>query len=227
MGGHSLARLLTLAADKGAHKLVQTVAPEIEKLRRGMPYRLGGPTVLAANSVGNLPGLVGDALDITVRFRIREGTSGLVGLLLRCVLTDTRQQMCIAATYDLVAGSLCAGWRPAGTNDSSVLIGRRCTAGNVLPLQKSGSDDILELRTFLDRSFLEVYTNGAALTKLCMLPDSVPLGAPKRATADLLFQPTPDANGTNGTGSVQLLKFEAYTMGSMWGVVGCTADVEE
>lgn len=219
VGGHSLARLLTLAADKGAHKLVQTVAPEIEKLRRGMPYRLSGPTVLAANSVGNLPGLVGDALDITVRFRIREGTSGLVGLLLRCVLTDTRQQMCIAATYDLVAGSLCAGWRPAGTNDSSVLIGRRCTAGNVLPLQKSGSDDILELRTFLDRSFLEVYTNGAALTKLCMLTDSVPLGAPKRATADLLFQPTPGANGTNGTGSVQLVKFEAYTMGSMWGVV--------
>jgi sucrose-6-phosphate hydrolase SacC (GH32 family) len=225
VGGHSLARLITLSpARQAKHELVQQVAPEVEKLRRGRPFRIR-PTPLVANRTGYLRGLTGDALDITVRLHISEGASGLVGLLLRCVdvattnvttNVTTTNQTCVVASYSLTTGEMCAGWRPTGSSNSSVLIGRRCAAGNVLPVQ----DGVLALRVFLDRSFLEMYANGAALTKVCLVPDGVSPQAPKSATADLFFEPEPaETNATNATGVAGLVSFEAYAMGSMWGRV--------
>jgi hypothetical protein len=205
---------------------VQQVAPEVEKLRRGRPFRIG-PTLLVANRTGYLRGLTGDALDITVRLNVSEGASGLVGLLLRCVdvpatnpftNVTTTNQTCVVASYSLATRVMCAGWRPAGSNNSGAMIGRRCAA-SVLPVH----DGVLALRVFLDRSVLEMYANGAALTKVCLLPDGVSPQASKSAPADLFFEPAPAAtnatNATNSTGVVGLMSFEAYAMGSIWGRV--------
>ena len=238
--------------------------------------------VVVTVGAGHLPGLHGDALDITARFRIteeareREGGGGLLGLLLRCVDIEgpgfreaaDGKRACVVVSYNVTTQSMCAGWAVAagsaaggggggnasGSFDFNALENKRCVTADILPMGKKNDDggggeaataaaaahSVLELRVFLDRSIIELYANGAALTQRCLLPDGVDLQAPKNASADVFFyaEPDPDEGASEGAGAfaphylgssgrsdggetsgVHLLSLEAWRMGTMWGSV--------
>jgi hypothetical protein len=242
--------------------------------------------VVVTVGAGHLPGLHGDALDITARFRIteeareREGGGGLLGLLLRCVDIEgpgfreaaDGKRACVVVSYNVTTQSMCAGWAVAagsaaggggggggggnasGSFDFNALENKRCVTADILPMGKKNDDggggeaataaaaahSVLELRVFLDRSIIELYANGAALTQRCLLPDGVDLQAPTNASADVFFytEPSPGRGASGGADAfaphylggsggsdggepsgVHLVSLEAWRMGTMWGAV--------
>ena len=74
----------------------------------------------------------------------------------------------------------------------------------------------MTLRVFLDRSVVEVYTGGAALTQRCLLPAS--LWAQLRADG---ARPSDSAqiDAFAEGGSALLSHLESWPMRSMWGAV--------
>ena len=67
--------------------------------------------------------------------------------------------------------------------------------------------DPVELEVFVDRSIVEVYFFGAALTSRCALPASLHDTVPSEIASVRAF-----AKG----GTATLARLEAWTMGSMW-----------
>lgn len=207
--------------------------------------------------------------NITEQARERDKNGGLLGLLLRCVdiggVGTDDGKACVVVSYNITTQSICAGWAVSegghfnASFDFNALENKRCVAANIVPMRKEAAQkyhndgdgqtavatvaatySVLELRVFLDRSIIEVYANGAALTQRCLLPTGVDLHAPNNASADVFFYVSGEPELNNGTddgeysfvpryearnGSTQgesgvyLKSLEAWHMGTMWGQV--------
>ena len=74
----------------------------------------------------------------------------------------------------------------------------------------------MTLQVFLDRSIVEVYTGGAALTERCMLPTAI-----TERLRDSGVRPSEAAavDAFAEGGAAQLLGLESWGMRSMWGAV--------
>ena len=201
-GAHTLLRELTLAGSA----LVQQPAAETKALRgahaslSAVPLRDDGGSAPPAGV--RLDGVRGDALELEAEFELDSARE--VGLRLRrlplgfsCVTSYRR------ATRTLVAATVRGGART-----SEVAI-----QADALPQPGAGR---ARLRVFLDRSVVEVYSAGAALTAACVLPadvlaelDRLNTTAAEAASAEAF------AEGGNAT----LARLDAWTMGTMWGPV--------
>jgi len=129
-GCWTLPRVLSLEQSK----LVQTVAPELERLR-GTNISLVDLTLTSTNRV--LEELSGTMLELAVRLRLGEARAA--GLRLRCSSDGARA---VTLQYD------------GATLD---------VAGARLPLPRPGPSSELRLRVFLDQSVLECYAEGGSL----------------------------------------------------------------
>jgi beta-fructofuranosidase len=151
-GAHSIPRVLTL---RGRH-VAQEPIPEIESLR-GEHRRWGGLEVQPGRS-GYLPDVTGDALEIIAVFApggVSPGTSASdvasrFGVKLR-VSGDGKD--CVRVWYDPKTDQF-------GTD--GVVVKKASAWGGIT--RHGSQDEPVVLRIFLDRSVLEVYCGGAALT---------------------------------------------------------------
>lgn len=143
-GAHSIPRVLTL---QGRHVLQQPI-PEIETLR-GPHQRLVGLTVEPSRG-GYLPESRGDSLELLAVFDSRDSKAARFGLKLR-VSADGKES--VRVWYDPSSDQF--GMDGAVTQKASAWAGMTRDANANQPVV---------LRVFLDRSILEVYCGGAALT---------------------------------------------------------------
>ena len=159
---HSLLREVMLA-DDGVH-IVQTVAPEIEKLREARLYHSTSRLVVTPGSVGHVPaGAFGSALELQATFA-RPPSSGNVtafGMTVRGSAQGAERIVFYPVSGEIGAGGLSGGER------RSLIV--QSTSTNVT------------FRVFVDRSICEVYCAGAAITTR-MFPKE-----PLNATAVDLF----------------------------------------
>jgi beta-fructofuranosidase len=193
---HSMARLLTVRGDS----LVQLPAPEVAQLRVPGRHWEFGPTTVPDGGTVPLAGLRGDALEIVATFSVG-GTGGApanssFGVALRAGGGNT--------------AAAAVGYRPATQCMGIGVLGDASTAriewkADVAPQPAHGT---VELRIFLDRSILEVYSGGAAFTARCNLAAEADAAA---ATGVELW--------AEGGADAQLVRLEAWGMGSMWGKV--------
>ncbi len=84
-----------------------------------------------------------------------------------------------------------------------------------------GGGQNVTLHIFLDRSVVEVFADGAALTGRCLLPAGVYDGiVGTRTTAAAAAPPPPPSFGADlfaeGSGDVTLVRLDAWAMGTMW-----------
>ena len=99
------------------------------------------------------------------------------------------------------------GYAPASQSivyDGTAGKGGRTWRADIVPQPVRGQ---VQLHVFLDRSIIEVYTGGAALTTRCLLPKGVEGGQAMGVDAWAVG------------GSTKLLRLEAWKMGNMWGPV--------
>ena len=157
---HSMARLLEVRGDA----LVQVPAPEVERLRvAGQHWVLGptavpnGGTVVAMGAHGPV---VGDALELVATFRVAADApaNSSFGVAVRVGGNNT--------------AAAAVGYRPS---TRSMGVGELRGASSVKLdwgadiAPQPGPPRTVELRIFLDRSVVEVFCGGAALTARCNL----------------------------------------------------------
>lgn len=180
-------------AHDGVH-LVQSVAPEVERLRCRLLHSVASPVRIAPNSSGHLPASAfGDVLEIRATFALpadaNESPATMVGLTVRGGPADPPERLSYAPhRRDVCAGGLSGAERCAPTVEPA-----RASAG---PRKN------VTLRAFVDRSISEVYCDGAAITSR-LFPRH-----PADATAVDVF--------AAGSEAVWLLQLEVWSMGSMW-----------
>ncbi len=153
-------------------RLVQEPVPEIETLRRAK--KTFADLTVKPGAKGLLAGLTGDALEIVATFK--PGTAKRFGVKVRA---SADGKVALPIWFD-------TGGRLFGAAN------RRMTSD-----LKVGSP--VTMRIFVDRSIVEVYVNGNAITKVAYLD-------PKARSVDLF------AEGGNCT----LVSLSAWTMASMW-----------
>ena len=178
-GAHSLCRAVT--ADAGAGALVQTPCPETRALRGIRAGALANKRLADGVFVGLSN--VGDALNVVASFDV--GNADFVGLSVR-VLDDFSCDV----VWNVSAATLTAGVDPPWP-----------------AVYPPAPTDPVELEVFVDRSIVEVYFFGAALTSRCALPASLHDAVPSEIASVRAF-----AKG----GTATLAQLEAWTMGSMW-----------
>ena len=215
-GAHSLCRLLTMRGGR----IVQAPAPEVARLRTagadGPPdFSLGGGgggggVRVVPGGSGYLPGFRGDALDIIATFAFGSnsssssssssssggvGTATAFGLSLRVGEPGGPP---INVSWAPGAASLSAAVRKPGEGG-----GQPMSVGGVVPQPRGPGT--ATLRVFLDRSIVEAFSGGAALTAR-------------------VFPTTPAAavglDAWSEGGEVTLLSVDAWRMGSMWQPLG-------
>jgi len=178
-GAHSIPRLITC----NGKSVAQQPVPEIETLRG--EHRNRTNLVIPAGTGGHLPAISGDALELIATFDRAATAATRLGLKVR-LSGDGKQAVRV-------------WYEPATDNfgvDGTVTKAASARGG----ITRDGSPgQPITLRIFLDRSIVEIYTGGAALTARCF-PDPAALGV------DLF------AEG----GSAVLTRLDAWTMGSMW-----------
>lgn len=177
---HSLMRSVTVA---GASIVQRPATGSFEPLRTSATPVSVGPISVAAGGSGYLPTLRGDALEIRAVFSTKVRAQSF-GLALR--VGDTT--------------SCKVGYTPATKTLNAP--GENSWRADITP---QPSADTVSLRIFLDRSIIETYTGGAALTSRCLLPRGV-----TNATATDLW---------SVGGQAQLVSLQAWHLGSMWGDV--------
>jgi beta-fructofuranosidase len=202
---HSMARLLTVRGES----LVQLPAPEVEKLRVAGRHWTFGPVTVPAGGTAPLSGLRGDALEIVATFSVGGSVGGTRGGAGGAAPANSSFGVALRVGGGNTAAAA-VGYRPGTRRMGVGRLGDASTvrlewAADVAPQPASG---VVELRIFLDRSVLEVYSGGAAFTARCNLDAQADAAA---ATGVELW-----AEG----GDAQLVRLEAWGMGSMWGDVG-------
>jgi len=178
-GAHSIPRVLSL---HGRHVLQQPI-PEIEALR-GRHRRFGGVTVEPSRA-DYLPESRGDAMEMIAVFDRGASTAARFGLKLR-MSADGKEA--VRVWYDPNTDQF--GMDGAVTQKASAWAGVTRDASASRPVA---------VRVFLDRSILEVYCGGAALTTRTF--------------------PPPDALGMDlfaEGGSARLTSLDIWRMQSMW-----------
>lgn len=181
---HSMMRTVTV---RGASLVQLPAAGTFEPLRSA--HQSIGAITVSANGSKYLPNVTGDALEIVATFStaVADTTATSFGVSLRIGVGGNSNKGC-----------------QIGYSPSSKTITPEGWRADIAPQPTS---ETVELHIFLDRSIVETYTGGAALSSYCGLADWKDGAAAKGV--DLW------AVG----GSAKLLKFEAWTMGSMWGKV--------
>ena len=175
---HSILRLMTVRGDH----MVQTPAPEIELLRG--KHTAFGPKAFRSTDTALLPGLTGTALEIIATFGVGSGgptEATEFGVTVRKGATTPGVNIAYAPATQTVNGWY-AGMAPQPQGNGTVT-----------------------LRIFLDRSVMEVYTGGAAMTSRIMLGGAA--------------EPTDRVALYCNSGNAKLLSLDAWEMGSMWGPV--------
>jgi beta-fructofuranosidase len=155
-GAHSIPRVLTL---HGEH-VVQQPIPEIETLRR--EHQRLDEIVIEPGKDGYLPDIRGDSLEIVATFDRAASAAARFGLKLR-VSADGKQA--VRVWYDPKTDQF-------GTE--GVVVRKASAWGGIT--RNGSQDEPVVLRIFLDRSVLEVYCGGAALTNRTFA-DAKALGA--------------------------------------------------
>jgi len=145
-GAHSIPRVLTLC---GEHVAQQPI-PEIETLRG--EHRRREAVFIEPGKDGYLPEIRGDALEVIATFDRAASAAARFGLKLR-VSADGKQA--VHVWYDPKTDQF-------GTEGGVV---KKASAWGGITRHGS-QDEPVVLRIFLDRSILEVYCGGAALTGL-------------------------------------------------------------
>ena len=147
---HSLMRDVTVS---GASIVQVPAAGTYEPLRASAQPQSVGPIAVSKATAGKyLPSLKGDAMEIVATFSTEGATAKEFGVALR-----VESGFECRVTYD-----------PAAKRISG------STSADITPQPASGT---VELHIFLDRSIIEVYSAGVALTQRCMLPKGVTGGA--------------------------------------------------
>ena len=178
-GAHSIPRVLTLRGEY----VVQQPIPEIEQLRGA--HRQRKDVLVEPGKMDYLPDARGDALEIIAEFHAAQCKATRFGLKLRA--SDDGQR-CVRAWYEPKTDQFGA--------DGAVI--KKASAWGGITRQRS-EDEPIRLRVFLDRSILEVYCGGTALTTRTF-------SDPKALGIDLF------AEG----GSVPLKRLDVWEMRSMW-----------
>jgi beta-fructofuranosidase len=142
-GAHSIPRVLSL---RDGHVLQQPI-PEIESLR-GRHRRLGGMAI-EPHRTGYLPESRGDAVEVIAVFDRGASTAARFGLKFR-VSPDGQQA--VRVWYEPKTGQF--------GMDGTVT--QKASASAVA--REDSADQIVTVRVFLDRSILEVYSGGTAIT---------------------------------------------------------------
>lgn len=179
-GAHAIPRVLTL---HGEH-IAQQPIPEIAVLR-GKHRRCENLAVEPGNG-GYLPEIQGDALELIASFDCNTTRAARFGVKLR-VSEDNKQGVDV--------------WYDPKTDQFGVdgAVTKKASAFGSITRDGSAQEPVT-LRIFLDRSILEVYCGGAALTTRTF-------AAPTAVAVDLF------ADG----GNARLLSLDAWQMKSMWG----------
>jgi beta-fructofuranosidase len=189
---HSIARLVTVSNNA----LVQLPAPEIQKLRKKKKHWLFGP-IKIEDGLGlqtqALHGLRSDSLEIVARFQVtgQEPVNSSFGIAFR-----------VGGGNDDAA--VAVGFQP---RTQSIGIGKLMNLSTI-PLNwkvPQPSMNLVEMIIYLDRSVIEVFSGGAALTGRCNLS---PLANASEAQGVNVWSIGADAN---------LVSLEAWELSSMWG----------
>lgn len=154
---HSIPRVLTL---HGEH-VVQQPIPEIEVLRA--EHRQFGPVRVEPGGSGYLSEVEGDALEIIARFDPAGTTATRLGLRVR---EGSQESRAARVWYDPET-------RQFGCDGG--VIKKAAAEGRLISKDSAEPEDPIVLRIFVDRSVLEVYCGGAAMTNR-MFPDPDALG---------------------------------------------------
>ena len=185
---HSMMRTVTVS---GA-SIVQLPAKGTFEPLRSYHWSVGPTTVVAQPTNGSYaPDVKGDALEIMATFNVATSTATSFGISLRVGGGSKGGPVCTigySPTTELIM------YEPGNG---------RWKAG----ITPQPTADTVQLHIFLDRSIVEVYTGGAALTAGCRLP-SWEAGAAAQGI---------DVWSKGGT--VQLLAMDVWKMESMWGSV--------
>lgn len=183
---HSLARLVEVRGSS----MSQLPAPEVGRLRATDHHHLLPRVLVQPGTTGHVPGVSGDSLELRAVFSLsaRETNASSFGLQLR-----------VLPGFACTVGYTVAG-RTLAVNGSS-----RAWPADIIP---QPSPDTVHLHVFLDRSIIEVYSGGAAVTARCLLP---------AAPGGTRLTPTVDAYAVGGVAT--LLSLESWQMRSMWGSV--------
>ena len=175
---HSILRLMTVSGDH----MVQVPAPEIELLRG--KHTSFGPRAFRSTDTNLLPGLTGTALEIVATFEI--GSRGGAGAT----------EFGVTVRKGTATPGVNVAYNPATKSVNGWYAG--------MAPQPEGNATAT-LRIFLDRSVMEVYTGGAAMTSRIMLGGAA--------------GPTDGVALYCSSGTAKLLSLDAWEMGSMWGPV--------
>ncbi|KAH8058342.1 beta-fructofuranosidase [Aureococcus anophagefferens] len=184
-GAHSLCRAVT--ADVGAGALVQAPCPETRALRGIRAGALANKRLADGVFVGLSN--VGDALDVVASFDV--GDADFIGLSVR-VLDDFSCDV----VWNVSAATLTAGVDPPWP-----------------AVYPPAPTDPVELEVFVDRSIVDVYFFGAALTSRCALPASLHDELARRGAVP---SEVASVRAFSKGGTATLARLEAWTMGSMW-----------
>ena len=212
---HSLARVVRLHGDS----LVQTPAAEVAALRIGASRVAFRDLRIADGGSLYLPGIVGDSLEVIATFalgRARGTNATSFGVRLRQL--DAPPAAGAAAAGDEHEGatttfSCDVGWTPSNRAAPLSVGGTAAWPATILPQPTPGT---VRLHIFLDRSVLEVYTGGAAVTQRCLLPPAL-WRRLKASGVSPARAATIDAYALGGDAT--LLSLESWRLGSMWGAV--------
>ena len=166
IGAHSLPRVLELAGDE----LIQTPLPELATMR-GAPHRRLGVTV-GPGTGGHLKDVAGDALEIELAIDLARTGARQVGVTVRLDASGHGARVWYEPGANRFGVDRLLGPEQEFANDAARQ--SREVQGTVKQLQAPqlsasagtahGRDDTVALRVFVDRSILEVYCGGAALT---------------------------------------------------------------
>jgi beta-fructofuranosidase len=137
-GMHAIPRVITVEDGR----LMQRPIPELETLRG--EERSFHDRVVTPESIGALPGMAGDAIEIAATFR--QGDAARFGLKVRASADD---KTCVPIWFDACTGEF-------GVAD--------VRAPSDLTSQES-----VQMQVFVDRSVIEVYLNGHVITKVVYL----------------------------------------------------------
>jgi len=187
-GAHSIPRVLSLG--KNGKDIVQRPIREIEALR-GRHCRCG-PLVVEPGEDGYLPGIQGDALEVMVRFGCVRSTASRLGLKLRVATEGARA---IRVWYEVETGR----FGISGTETEPTGRGPIDASARAAVAPSDTVNGLMSLRVFLDRSIIEAYCGGAALTNIAF-------SEPSALGLDLF------AEG----GRAEVHSVEVWHMKSMW-----------
>ena len=140
-----------------------------------------------------IPGVTGDSLELSASFSVdaRETNASSFGLRLR-----------------VLPGFACTVGFTVADRTLSVEGSSRAWPADIVP---QPTPSTVHLHVFLDRSIIEVYSGGAAVTARCLLPPALSEGSETRPP------PTVDAFAIGGVAT--LVSLESWRMRSMWGSV--------